>query len=38
VVGVVDPLLVPSGWVLLLEGPVLPVPLFPLEDPAPLFV
>ena len=33
VVGVVDPLLVPPGWVLLLGGLVLPAPLLPLVDP-----
>ena len=37
VVGVVDPLLVPPGWVLLPEEPVVPAPLFPLVVPAPLF-
>ena len=38
VVGVVDPLLVPPGWVLLPEEPVLPAPLLPLVCPVPLFV
>ena len=33
VVGVADPLLVPLGWVLLLGGLVVPVPLLPLVDP-----
>ena len=35
VVGVVDPLLVPLGWVLLPEEPVLPAPLLPLVCPVP---
>ena len=38
VVGVVDPLLVPPGWVLLPGEPVLPAPLLPLVCPVPLFV
>ena len=38
VVGGVDPLLVPPGWVLLPGEPVLPAPLLPLVCPVPLFV